>query len=68
MKTIHQLSSSISTKIKLPSDVTITIGAGTVPTSNASISSTSMQDLQKRTQKASRLGVFDSTRSFSNGS
>lgn len=39
---------------------TISIGPGTVPTSTASVSETSMKDLISAFRKASRLGVFDS--------
>jgi hypothetical protein len=44
--------------LRLPGE-TITIGPGTVPTSDTSIQSTSIKDMVVRLRRASRLGIFD---------
>lgn len=46
-------------KIKLPEE-TVTVGPGTVPTSGASTSSTSVKEMSTSLRKASRVGLFDS--------
>lgn len=46
-------------KIILPGEV-ISVGPGTVPTSGASVSQTSMKEMVSLLRKASREGIFDS--------
>lgn len=49
-------------KIKLPGEI-ITIGPGTVPTSTASVSKTSIKEVSSGLRRASRIGLFDPTSS-----
>ena len=58
MKTKKPQTSEII-KIKLPVE-TVTVGPGTVPTSGASTSTTSIKDMSTNLRKASRVGLFDS--------
>lgn len=44
--------------IKLPGE-TVVVGPGTVPTSTASVSQTSIKDVIAGAKRASKLGLFD---------
>ena len=45
--------------IQLPGEI-ITVGPGTVPTSTASVSETSVKEISSGFRRASKLGIFDS--------
>lgn len=46
-------------KIQLTGE-TVIVGPGTVPTSTASVSETSIKEVSSGFRRASRLGIFDS--------
>lgn len=45
--------------LKLPTE-TVIVGPGTVPTSGASLSTTSIEEMSISLRKASKVGLFDS--------
>ena len=57
----------LKSKIKLPMG-SFTIGPGTVPTSGASVSKTSIEEITSLSRKASRKGTFEPKESEEYGS
>ena len=62
-KTVHKMKIRKITEeqheIQLPGEIVV-VGPGTVPTSTASVSETSIKEISSGFRRASKLGIFDS--------
>jgi len=61
-----KISSQPNFIIKFPDGTKVTTGPGTVPTSTASVSKTSIQAIIRTSRIASKMGVFDTVEKSNN--